>query len=241
MIKESKIDLVSLERDRINAEYQRRAKEIDPDLYAPWQAAQILSTTGRRRIAATLLRRARVFPTAGDQCLEIGFGKLGWLGELITWGVRETDIHGIELDPIRVSQARAALPSADLRRGDATELPWREQSFQLVIVSTVISSVLQWEVRRLIAAEAVRVLAPGGALLWYDFAYDNPSNQNVRKVDRWELQRLFPQLRGEVRSVTLAPPLARLIAPRSWALAVALEAVPFLRTHLLAVLVQEGH
>lgn len=170
--------------------------------------------------------------------MEIGFGKLGWLGELITWGVRELDIHGIELDPIRVSQAREALPSADLRVGDATELPWRKASFQLVIVSTVISSVLQWEVRRLIAAEAVRVLAPGGALLWYDFAYDNPRNKNVRKIDRRELRRLFPQLYGEVRSITLAPPLARIIAPRSWALAIALEAVPFLRTHLLAVLVQ---
>lgn len=235
------MDLVSLERERINAEYQRRAQEIDPDLYAPWQAAELLSTTNRRRIAATLLRRARVFPAPGDQCLEIGCGRLGWLGELITWGVRETDIHGIELDPIRINQARAALPNADLRVGDATELPWRDRSFQLVIISTVISSVWHWEVRRLIASEAVRVLAPGGALLWYDFAYDNPRNPNVRRVDRRELRRLFPDLSGEVRSITLAPPLARIIAPRSWTLAVALETVPFLRTHLLAVLVQEGN
>jgi len=233
------MDLVRIERDRINAEYQRRAKEIDPDLYAPWKAAELLSLTSRRRMAATLLRRASVFPNPGDQCLEIGFGTLGWLGELLTWGLRETDIHGIELDSIRAGRARAALPSADLRIGDATELPWPDQSFQLVIVSTVISSILQWEVRCLIASEAARVLAPRGALLWYDIAYNNPSNRNVRKIDRRELRRLFPNLRGEARSITLAPPLARLIAPRSWPLAVMLETLPMLRTHLLAVLVKE--
>jgi len=233
------MDLVRIERDRINAEYQRRAKEIDPDLYAPWKAAELLSVTSRRRMAATLLRRASVFPNPGDQCLEIGFGTLGWLGELLTWGLRETDIHGIELDSIRAGRARAALPSADLRIGDATELPWPDQSFQLVIVSTVISSILQWEVRCLIASEAARVLAPRGALLWYDIAYNNPSNRNVRKIDRRELRRLFPNLRGEARSITLAPPLARLIAPRSWPLAVMLETLPMLRTHLLAVLVKE--
>ena len=233
------MDLVGIERDRINAEYQRRAKEIAPDLYAPWQAAELLSLTSRRRMAATLLRRASVFPNPGDQCLEIGFGTLGWLGELLTWGLRETDIHGIELDPIRASRARAALPCADLRIGDATYLPWPKQSFQLVIVSTVISSILQWEVRCLIASEAVRVLAPRGALLWYDIACNNPSNRNVLKVDRRELRRLFPELRGAVRSITLAPPLARLIAPWSWPLAVMLETLPMLRTHLLAVLVKE--
>jgi hypothetical protein len=100
----------------------------------------------------------------------------------------------------------------------------------------VLSSILDQKVRRLVASEAVRVIAPGGVLLWYDFAYNNLRNPNVRKVDRSELKRLFPQLAGEIRSVTLAPPLARLVAPRSWLLAALLENVPVLRTHLLAVL-----
>lgn len=232
------MDFVAAERNRIKAEYERRAKNIDPNLYAPWQPAEMLSRAARTRSAATLLRRAQAFPKAGDQCLEIGFGTRGWLGDLITWGVRETDIHGIELDPVKVERARNILPASDLRAGDATALPWPDNSFQLVISSTVFSSILDSRVRRLIAAEALRVIAPAGALLWYDFAYNNPRNSQVRKVDRGELKRLFPGLRGHVRSITLAPPLARFVAPKSWPLAVLLETVPVLRTHLIAVLIK---
>jgi hypothetical protein len=36
-----------------------------------------------------------------------------------------------------------------------------------------------------------------------------------------------------VRKVTLAPPLVRLIAPRSWLLCYLLEMIPWLRTHYL--------
>jgi phospholipid N-methyltransferase len=236
MSEAKEIDFITVERLRMQAEHRRREREIPSDLYAPWQPAEILARTGRRRLAATLLHRAGAFPRAGDQCLEIGFGTLGWLGELISWGVRETDIHGIELDPIGVERARQTLPGSDLRNGDASALPWPDDSFQLVIASTVLSSILDQEVRRLVAAEAIRVIAPGGALLWYDFAYNNPRNPHVRKVDRVELRQLFPQLHGEIRSLTLAPPLARFVAPKSWPLAVVLEALPVLRTHLLTVL-----
>ena len=90
----------------------------------------------------------------------------------------------------------------------------------------------------MIANEIVRVLAPGGALLWYDFAFDNPQNPHVRGISRSEITRRFPQLAGKIKSVTLAPPLARLIVPRSWTLATFLETIPFLRTHLLAVLIK---
>jgi ubiquinone/menaquinone biosynthesis C-methylase UbiE len=233
---ENEMDFVALERFRLQAEYQRREREISDDLYAPWQPAEMLARGGRKRMAATLLHRAGAFPGPGVQCLEIGFGTLGWLGELISWGVRETDIHGIELDPLRAKRARHSLPKSDLRNGDASALPWPNNSFHLVVVSTVLSSILDQEVRCLVASEAARVIAPGGVLLWYDFAYNNPRNPNVRKVDRSELIRLFPQLAGTIVSLTLAPPVARLVAPKSWLLATLLESVPFLRTHLLAVL-----
>jgi hypothetical protein len=72
--------------------------------------------------------------------------------------------------------------------------------------------------------------------LWYDFAVNNPKNPNVRKVSRREIRRLFPTLNGEIKSVSLAAPLARLVASNQ-AVAAVLETVPILRTHLLGVLV----
>jgi ubiquinone/menaquinone biosynthesis C-methylase UbiE len=231
-------DFISEERQRIRAEYQRREREVQLDRYAPWQPAEILMREERKRVAARMLHREGVFPRPGDSCLEVGFGSLGWLGDLITWGTREQNLHGIELDPDRAQKAQEALPMADLRVGDATKLPWDEGFFHLVIASTVFTSVLNREVRRLMAAEITRVMRPGGTLLWYDFAINNPKNPNVRRVGRKELRRLFPQLNGRVKSVGLAPPLARLVAPANWTMAVFLEGVPLLRTHLLAVLVK---
>jgi hypothetical protein len=109
-----------------------------------------------------------------------------------------------------------------------------------VVVSTVFTSLLDSKVRRLMADEITRVLAPGGAMLWYDFAVNNPRNPNVRKVERAELQQLFPRCTGKIKRITLAPPLARRIAPRSWALANVLETIPLLCSHLLAVLVKRS-
>ena len=231
-------DVVTVELQRIQAEYQRRALEIDPDRYAAWQPAEILMRAGRKRTAAMMLNQVGVFPKADDQCLEIGFGSLGWLGDLVSWGVPETDLHGIELDPVRAGRAQTILPQANLRVGDATLLPWQDNTFRLVVASTVFTSILQTTVRRMIAEEINRVLAPGGALLWYDFAVNNPRNHQVQRVGRKELRQLFPQLQGKIASVTLAPPLARLVTPRSWPLATFLEAIPLLRTHLLAVLLK---
>jgi len=231
-------DAIVAERRRIRIEYQRRAKEISPDLYSPWQPAEIFFKSRRKVLAAGMLNEAGVFPQTGDACLEVGCGAGGWLADFISWGVREPDLHGIDIDAVRIERAREILPAADLRIGDAVRLPLRDDSFRIVVSSMLFTSILSHTVRRLIAGEIVRVLAPGGALLWYDFAFNNPSNPQVRGISRSEIRKLFPQLVGKIKSLTLAPPLARLIVPRSWLLATLLEAVPFLRTHLLAVLIK---
>ncbi len=231
-------DAIEREKNRIETEYRRREREVEADLYAPWQPAESLIVSERKNTAAVLLHNAGKFPNGGDQCLEIGYGKLGWLADLISWGLRETDLHGIELDAKRARLAQNALPNADLRVGDATRLPWEKDTFKMVVVSTVFSSILDLNVRKLIAGEIGRVLSSGGVLLWYDLAMDNPRNKNVKGISGKELKKLFPDFDGKTRAVTLAPPIARLIAPRSLTLATFLSAFPMLRTHLLAVLVK---
>ena len=229
---------VPAEQQRILAEYRRRERDVDQDLYALWNPSASLNRAGRTRRAARLLAQCGVFPRRGDACLEIGYGTLGWLAELVAWGIAESDLHGVELDPERAAVAREAFPSADLRVGDASQLPWGEGTFRLVVASTCFSSILEPGLRRLVAAEVQRVLARGGALLWYDLRMNNPRNPNVRGIGRSELAELFPALSGPVRTSTLAPPLARLVAPVSWLAANVLESLPFLRTHLVAVLVK---
>ncbi len=226
------------ESQRMLEENARRDCEVDSTRYAPWAPAELFMREGRRRAAARMLHRLRVFPEAGDPVLEVGYGRLGWLADLMGWGLRCFDLHGIELDTERAEVAQAAFPGADLRVGDAASMGWAAASFELVVASTVFTSILDEQVRRAVAEEICRVLRPGGALLWYDFRVDNPANPNVRGIGRGELNALFPELEHHVRSVTLAPPLARAVAPVSWTLATILERLPFVRSHLLGVLVK---
>jgi SAM-dependent methyltransferase len=236
MTMENETDFVATERQRILAMYQQREEAKVGK--RPWESAAVFKDCEKRLNAAVMLHAAGVFPKPGDQCLEVGFGTLGWLGELINWGVRETDLHGIELHPGRVEQARQILPLADLQIGEATKLPWESNTFALVVVSTVFSSILDARVCGLVAKEITRVLKPGGALLWYDAAFD-PRGPGRRRIGRKELLQHFPNLHGRIRSVTLLPPLARFLVPKSWTLATCLAALPFLRSHLLAVLLKQ--
>lgn len=230
---------ISAESARIRREYRRRERELAADLYAPWQPAENFMLAERKAAAALLLHEAKKFPAAGDKALEIGYGKIGWLADLISWRLRETDLHGIELDATRAAEARAALPHADLRVGDAADLPWPDENFDLAIVSTVFSSILDPGVRKLIAAETARVLRPGGALVWYDLAVDNPRNPQVKGIDRARLKKLFPGFDAAIKRVTLAPPLARFWAPKSRLVTTLLSSIKPLRTHLLAILVKK--
>ena len=220
------------------SEYERRDRTVSESLYAQHNPGYLLMSQARERVSLRLLSEAGAFPQAGSPCLEVGYGRLGALGTLMSWGLRESDLHGIEMDPRRASVAQAALAGADLRVGDARSMPWADDTFALVVTWTVFSSILDQAARAAVAAEIVRVLKPGGALLYYDFSWNNPRNPHVRGVSAGEVRRLFTGLDGSIRSVTLAPPLARIVAPRSWLVATALDCVPFLRSHRAAVLIK---
>src|SRR5204863_1658145 len=124
--------------------------------YAPWQPAVALERGSRVRAAADLLHQAKRFPSAASRCLEVGYGSAGWLPDLLRWGVREANLCGIELDSTRARTAQQLLPAADLQVGNALALPWRDETFSLVVISTVFSSILDGGVRQAVASEALR-------------------------------------------------------------------------------------
>jgi len=214
------------EADRILEELRRREREIPVDFYSLDRPANRFLRQSQERALRT------IGPLAGKRVLEVGCGSGNWL-EMLKGA---TSLSGIDLDPGRASRAAARFPEADIRAGDASRLPWASGSFDLVLQSTVFSSILDVEMRRAVASEMLRVLAPGGAVLWYDFFVDNPSNPHVRGVRRREIEALFPGCRVTLRRTTLAPPLARRIVPVSWTLAALLESLRVLDTHYFGVI-----
>jgi len=236
------------EAERIIEEYARRAAEIPAGRYDPTSRAELLMQQSKERAAVDLLGRAGMLPLQGRRVLEIGCGEGGWLPRFESWGARRGDLAGIDLLEADVERARLRLAAvrgedgsvaeagADLRVGDAASLPWEDASREIVVQSTVFSSILDPGMRRAVAAEMRRVLAPGGAILWFDFFVDNPRNRNVKGVRRPQIEALFPGLGLVTRRVILAPPLTRLLSRASWVAVEALESVRLLNTHYMAVL-----
>jgi SAM-dependent methyltransferase len=224
------------EAERIAAEYARRGTSIPPDRYSPATPAQLLLRQSRERAVLAALRRAGMLPLAGRRILDVGCGAGQWLVDFETWGADRAGLAGIDLLDDRIEAARTRLAGADVRAGDASRLPWPSGHFDVVLQSTVFSSILDHAMRTAVAGEMARVLAPGGVIVWNDFFVDSPGNQAVRGVRRREVAALFPGFRVDLRRVTLAAPLARAIAPRSQLAAIALEALRLLDTHYLGVL-----
>ena len=219
---------------RIRAEYDRRQREIPRDFYSWGRLSNYFLDTQLVRACINELNREGLFPLENRKVADIGCGSGRWLLEFAQWEAGE--IHGVELDEDRLGRARDRLPSADLRVGDARHLPWGDDSFDLVSHFTLFSSILNDTVKKQIAAEMMRIVKPAGVILWFDFRVNNPRNPGVRGIDASEIRSLFPGCSVRLRSVTLAPPIARFVVPKSWIAACLLEKIPFLRTHYLGVI-----
>jgi ubiquinone/menaquinone biosynthesis C-methylase UbiE len=155
---------------------------------------------------------------------------------LLEYGARVEDLIGVDLLPDRVAAAKRNHPNLDVRVANAEHLEFPEASFDLVLAITLFSSIKDRGMAHRVADEIERVMKPGGALLWYDFRYDNPRNRNVRGMSGAEVITLFPRLSGELRKITLLPPLSRRLGPLTPALYPAFSAIPRLRTHLVGLL-----
>jgi ubiquinone/menaquinone biosynthesis C-methylase UbiE len=228
--------MVSVDEEaRIVSVFTARDESVPVEKYAYWKEASIFMKVRREAIALRLLRANGSLPDHESKVLEIGHGTSGWLPTLISWGVPEVNIAGIELTPARALAAKQLLPAADLRIGDASHLPWANGSFDLVVLSTVLTSVLDNQMRNAIAKEVDRVLVKGGVVLWYDFRINNPRNKDVAGIRRNQVQVLFCHYKYRWQSVTLIPQIARLTARFGCGLSLLLESIPPLRSHLMGV------
>lgn len=192
-----------------------------------WQAWQ-----ERQRELLKLLARRAGRP-ADWRATEVGCGAGGNLLDLLRLGLMPAHLTGIELLPERLAAARAALPEGvRLLAGDASAAVVAPASQDLVLQSTVFSSILDDALQQRVAEAMWRWLKPGGAVVWYDFTVNNPRNPDVRGVPLRRVRQLFPQGRFTARRVTLAPPLARAL-PAAYGL---FNLVPWLRTHRLVLI-----
>lgn len=223
-----------LEEDRIRIAYSRR---VSDGRYSYFNAGHLFMLQQRERRLLDLLRCQGCARLDTIRVFEIGCGTGHWIRQFIQWGARPENVGGVDLLEERVAEAARLCPrGVSLSCGNAAALDHPDASFDIVLQSTAFTSILDAAMKQQIAAEMLRVLAPTGLIVWYDYRVNNPSNPDVRGIGRQEVEQLFPGCRVELQSITLAPPLSRRIAPVSVLCCQALESIPLLRTHLLGVI-----
>ena len=125
--------------------------------------------------------------------------------------------------------------------GDGRRLPFADHHFDLVCLIVVLSSVLGPQNREQLVRELVRVLRPGGCVLYYDIRYPSVGNPNLHAASLAEVGGLFAPLNVCLQPVTLLPPLARRLGPLTAILYPVLRTVAPLRSHFIGLLGETAH
>jgi len=185
---------------------------------------------------AALLDSAGLKSLAGLRILDVGCGKGVTLRQYLEYEADPNRLCGIDLLPAFAQQARSGSQNLQVVCGSASDLPFPDCSFDFVSQFMLFTSVLSPEVRYRIAHEIERVLVPGGRLLWYDFAFNSPSNPDVRGIPLAEVHRLFPGFAMMSRKITLAPPLGRAIGRFGPTIYYLTSKIRVLCTHYLCLL-----
>ena len=216
--------------DSIRRTYQRYDDEDRGRLWDPRNPGYARMTADRDARLVTLLRRS--LPAEGGSVLDLGCGTGELAGSARAAGIAG-EWTGVDLRPEAVTQAAAAHPWARFQVASGDALPFEEAAFDVVVASTLFSSLPTPALEHDVAEETMRVLRPGGWVIWYDLRYDSPRNPAVHGLDATRVQGLFPGWAPELEPMTLIPPLARRLGPLTPVAYPLLNAVPQLRSHLV--------
>ena len=169
---------------------------------------------------------------------DIGSGYGFNILEFIRMGFLPQNITAVEMIKERADSSKRIIPeSVNLYNQNALEASIENVSQDIVFQSAVFTSILDDKYKKMLANKMWELLKPGGAILYYDFIYNNPKNRDVKGVSIKEIRELFPD--GNLKNkkkVTLAMPISRRVCsvhPSAYNL---FNIFPFLRTHILCLI-----
>lgn len=137
--------------------------------------------------------RTYIFEKTGlsnaQSVLEVGCGTGAILSEL----PKQSNIHGLDIDPVALTQCRVNAPDVFLIRGNALELPYPDESFDIVYSHFL----LLWVDNPLQALQEMkRVTRRGGYVIAfaepdYDARVDEPAE--LIALGKWQTEALVRQ------------------------------------------------
>lgn len=227
---------MSQEESRIQNVYAKRRHEKE-GLYSLWNKGYLFFIQELERELIRLLSEQGLNSLEGKTILEVGCGSGYWIRKFLELGATPKNLVGIDILDWRIDAARRICPgNVRLERGNAEQLGFCDQSFDVIAQFTMLSSILDSNIRQKVASEMLRVLKEDGFVIWHDFFLQDPRNKDVRAIRRKEICQLFPGCQVELRRVNLALPLVRVIAPYSWQFCSILERIKIFDTHYLGII-----
>lgn len=226
---------------RLRTEYHSRdSSAVYRAEYSAFNLTYFFVIQQRQRAMLDALRRQGITSLADLRILDVGCGYGAILQDWLAFGANAALLCGLDLLANRIQQARKRLPYVALACGDAQNLPFASDTFDVVSQFTVFSSILDTALRCRIADEMVRVVRkPNGFILWYDF-WVNPTNPQTCGINAREIRRLFPGCQLLLTRVTLAPPITRRLVRMSWIVCVLLERLRLMNSHYMAIIRPRG-
>lgn len=222
--------------ERVRRVYSQRERRLPASYYSLMRSGNLYRAQRLERGLIEALVKAGFDELAGASILDVGCGYGDMLRQFQRYGARPEHLVGVDVLSERLDRARDLSPQLRYELIDGVTLPFVDASFDLVMQFTVFSSIVEPQLQSRLAAEMVRVLKPGGCVVWYDMRVTNPRNRDLVPMTRARLEELFAGCRLDVRPYTLIPGIDRRFAPIGWGLCRVLEAVPLLRSHLLGVI-----
>ncbi|MBU2101819.1 MAG: class I SAM-dependent methyltransferase [Candidatus Omnitrophota bacterium] len=226
------------EANRIKSVYQRyRASKVCRAQWDGELSGNKYIFSRREEVLVEILKHEGFFPIHDRKILDIGCGGGTTLAGFLTWGAKPENLYGVDLIPERIEDARSRYPAFTFYCADAEHLEFPDFSFDMIIIFTVFSSILDDSMAKKIAGEAMRVLKTGGLIIIYDVRYPNLFNPFVRALTKQLVRKYFSgYTRLSFTALTLIPTLARFLGPLSYRLCYMLEKISLLRSHYITVI-----
>jgi ubiquinone/menaquinone biosynthesis C-methylase UbiE len=224
------------ELKRLKRVYKKRIASKLNIKYSLFNVGELYMLQRREFEVLSLLKKSGIVNLLDLKILEIGCGCGHRIADFQRWGASAHNLYGIDYLNEFVVEAKKNYSAYKIFQASGHDLPFEDESFDIVMQSTVFSSILNNELRSLIAKEMLRVLKSDGIILWYDFRYPNPFNSDVIPMKKADLIQLFGKKNMLLKLLTLIPPVARKFSKISFTLCRLLEAIPIFRSHYLAII-----
>ncbi len=169
--------------------------------------------------------------------VELGCGDGNLALALESGGARPDRYVGVDLLDDRIAAAIERVPWGEFHVASAAGLPVGDETVDAVAAATMLSS-MPLAMRPGVYREVDRVLRPGGRFVVYDLRVANPLNPATHPVSLAELRAGFEGWALGARRLTLLPPLARSRLTAPSAIYRVLDAIPWLHSHIGAVLLK---